>query len=131
MKLGDRDLHYALWCAEKHTGNSLYAEAMADLEEGVLDIEGYKSTDHFRDVTKMVDEWTKFDSSKGSTYPPNGKFLAWGLPDPDGYGAPTEFICWRDDGGFSCHESADPEVLYWQPLPNPPVEKARSENESK
>ena len=42
MKISNDDLHYALWCAEKHTGNSLYTEAMADLEEGILEIEGYE-----------------------------------------------------------------------------------------
>lgn len=129
MKLNNKDLHYALWCAEKHTGNSLYTEAMADLEEAILEIEGYLREDHFADAGKMG--WTKFDPDKKDTYPPKGEFIAWGLPDPDGYGAHVEFFCWRDDDGFSCHESAYPEVLYWQPRPKPPVEKERSKNDSK
>lgn len=67
-------------------------------------------------------KWTKFDSSKGDTYPPKEMFLAWGLPDPDCSETPIWFVCWRNDYGFGCDESAYPEVHYWRPLPKPPVE---------
>ena len=67
-------------------------------------------------------KWTKFDPSKVNTYPPKEMFLAWGLPSPDYGGSPTWFVCWRNSYGFSCDESAYPEVLYWRPPPNPPVE---------
>ena len=73
-------------------------------------------------------KWTKFDSSKGDTYPPKGMFLAWGWPSPD-YRyqgcSPTWFICWRNDYGFSCDESAYPEVHYWRHLPDPPQEETK------
>lgn len=60
MKLSDKDLHYALWCAEKHTGNSLYAEAMADLEDGILEIEGYEKEQ----------PWIKLNPNDPKTFPP-------------------------------------------------------------
>lgn len=95
-------------------------EVIEALQNEELEIEGYVRKDHFRGITKMVDEWTKFDSCKVDTYPPKEKFLAWGLPDPDCDGTPTEFFCWRDNYGFSCNESALPEVHFWRPLPPPP-----------
>ena len=61
MKISDKDLHYALWCAEKHTGNSLYSEAMADLEEGILEIEGYEKER----------PWVKFNPNDVKTFPPS------------------------------------------------------------
>lgn len=51
MKLSDKDLHYALWCAERHTGNSMYEEAAADLDDGILEIEGYEQV---KDVCSNV-----------------------------------------------------------------------------
>ena len=70
-------------------------------------------------------KWTKFDSSKVDTYPPKGMFLAWGLPSPDYGGSPTWFVCWRNNYGFSCDESAYPEVHFWKPLPEPPQEETK------
>ena len=100
-------------------------EKVEALQNEELEIEGYERTDHLRDLAKMADEWMKFDSCKGDTYPPKEKFLAWGLPDPDCDGTPTEFFCWRDDFGFSCNESAYPEIHFWRPLPKPPVESEK------
>lgn len=120
MKLSKRALMNALILATEKTASLMFAGAQNALQDGTLEIEGYEREDHFADAGKMG--WTKFDSCKGATYPPKGKFLAWGLPDPDCDGTPTEFFCWRDDDGFSCHESAYPEVLYWRPRPKPPQE---------
>lgn len=126
MKLSKDELIYLLRGVGTEWGSiedAFRAEHVIDaLEKGTLEIEGYERKDHLRDTTKMADEWTKFDSCKGDTHPPKEKFLAWGLPDPDCDGTPTEFFCWRDDFGFSCNESAYPEIHFWRPRPNPPQE---------
>lgn len=135
MKLSKEDLKRLVWHSQGGL-NDCDSLAWLELIDGILngrydeplEIEGYIREDHFADASKMG--WTKFDPDKEDTYPPKGEFIAWGLPDPDCYGAHVEFFCWRDDGGFSCNESAYPEVLYWQPSPKPPVEKERSKNES-
>lgn len=115
MKLSDKDLHYALWRAEKHTGNSLYTEAMAGLEDGTLEIEGYERV-----------QWTKFDPDDPKTFPEDDKMvLAYGFPDPDdNRSCAVYFFAWADSAGvFAGQESADPEVHFWRPLPKPPVEQ--------
>lgn len=88
-----------------------FSDIIDEIDNGKLAIEGYERS-----------EWTKFDSSKGNTYPPKEMFLAWGLPDPDCSDTPTVFVCWRNNYGFSCDESAYPEVHFWRPLPKPPQE---------
>lgn len=51
------------------------------LIEDDLEIEGYIRADHFRDATKMVNEWTRFDHCnwKTFTYYPFGR----PMPFPD------------------------------------------------
>jgi hypothetical protein len=105
MKLSNKDLHYALWCAEKHTGNSLYDEAMADLDEGVLEIEGFERV-----------QWTKFDPKDESTFPDN---------------LTTVLVCYRNGkvheefhwtkGEFGVN-TGPTTITHWRSLPPPPVE---------
>lgn len=104
MKLSDKDLHYALWCAEKHTGNSLYDEAMADLDDGVLEIEGYSQ-----------DKWIKFDSDNPKTFPEHGSLVL--MCRKDGVVCFGHFFDGDEKRLYWGHE-----VTHWQPLPKPPVE---------
>lgn len=102
MNLSNKDLHYALWCAEKHTGNSLYAEAMADLEEAILEIEGYERV-----------EWTRFDLNDPRTFPPNDTMVLYNCKGEVYYGDFT------DVSKSSLFEVG---ATFWRPLPKPPVE---------
>ena len=122
MKLSDKDLHYALWCAENHTGNSLYTEAMADLEDGTLEIEGYIREDHFADASKMVDEWVKFDPDDPKTFPPCSAPV---FGEPAFYfvriNGQTQIAEWDNDYVaflIDDHEA----ITHWQPLQEPPKE---------
>lgn len=127
MKLSKQVLSNIFEAAGDFDDANRYADsARKALEAGTLEIEGYERKDHLRDVTKMADEWTKFDSGKGVTYPPEGEeVLAWGLPNPDISNATTLFVCWRSSFGFSCDASAYPEIHFWRPLPPPPTESEK------
>lgn len=125
MKLNKLTFEWLIYHAKHseragHTELQIMEEIETALKAGTLEIEGYVRADHFADADKMV--WTKFDSGKTDTYPPKTMFLAWGFPDPDCGETPTWFVCWRNEFGLSCDESAYPEIHYWKPLPKPPVE---------
>lgn len=122
MKLSDKDLHYALWCAENHTGNSLYTEAMADLEEGTLEIEGY-----------IRDEWTKFEPDDPKTSPKEGtSVLVITYNDLDKWECQAGRV---SENFVRCHSifsNLTGSSIFWREVmfPKPPVEsEAKDEAE--
>lgn len=112
MKLRDKDLHYALWCAERHTGNSMYEEAMADLDDGILDIEGYERV-----------EWVKFDWNDKSTLPEDFPCLV-------AFDGGIEIcIGFRGDFIDIFGEAFDKRITHWRALPKHP-QKQGVQNET-
>lgn len=91
------------------------------LNNGTLEIQGYIREELFHETVKKVGEWTKFDPSDESTYPPNKTHvLVYGLSDNM---RDDEKLCgldvdfWLNDH-FVCYRN----ITHWRPLPEPPVE---------
>ena len=115
MKLSKDDLLNIFDCAfDFDNATHKAVEAKKALSDGTLEIEGYVRKDHLRDTTKMVDEWTRFDSNDPKTFPPcKGVYLVCRGVEP--YFREAKFYGEQVGFGDTC-------VILWRPLPKLPLE---------
>ena len=117
-KITNKDLERLIVCSinakESTFLPTAYERAWLEaLKYKELEIEGYERS-----------EWTEFDPSDESTYPPNKTHvLVYGLSDNM---KDDEKLCgldvdfWLDDH-FVCYRN----ITHWRPLPNPPQEEKK------
>lgn len=84
-----------------------FSDAVDEIDDGKFEIEGYERV-----------EWTRFNPKDESTYPPKGKFLAYG-----GFECEPQGIFFGLSYDNKSTRIAYGKVLkYWRPLPKPPQE---------
>lgn len=123
MKLSKEDLRFALWrTMHADSDDDVFFKAMCALDAKTLEIEGYVRADHIADVSKKVDEWTKFDPDNPATFPPVGLYLY--IEKVDEYsGLERMRIGFRVHGDDKLFlDTSYFEIKYWRPLPKPPTE---------
>lgn len=101
------------WCSYEDYKEKIRSAAVAEaLKDGTLDVEGYERV-----------QWKRFDSCKEDTYPAKlTPILAFGFPNPDNSLVPEFFVCQLSVMcDFISKESYDAKVLFWRPLPKPPI----------
>ena len=112
MKLSKLTLEWLIYHAlhsdvAGYTEFKIIKEIDEAFEDGTLEIEGYEQS-----------KWTRFDPKDESTYPPKGKFLAYG-----GFECEPQGIFFGLSYDNKSTRIAYGKVLkYWRPLPKPPQE---------
>lgn len=120
MKLSKDDLFYIFDCADdpdQHVQGGLDMNDIKNaLIENDLEIEGYIREDHFSSVSKMVDEWTRFDADDPKTFPKEETDYIVLL----NYGEIKIIKWWESIQAFTINYN--PNITHWRPIPSLPVE---------